>query len=144
VPVEDRIDHERRLVIARAWGTLTYLEMIEYQRRVWSRSDVNGYDELIDVTDVETFERPSPGVVASIAKLAASMDAAGPPAKLAVLAPGDLGYGLARQYQVLRMAEGSTKTIAVFRTRDEAEAFLCPASLPADRDRPEHAVDVVR
>jgi len=50
MPLAHRIDHRPRLVIARASGTLTDEEVFAYQKDVWSRPDVAGYDELVDMT----------------------------------------------------------------------------------------------
>ena len=53
MPIEYRIVRERRLVVAKAHGTLTDQDVFGYQRDLWSRADVAGYDELVDMTQVE-------------------------------------------------------------------------------------------
>jgi hypothetical protein len=50
MPLAHRIDHRLRLVLAWASGTLTDEEVFAYQKEVWSRPDVAGYDELVDMT----------------------------------------------------------------------------------------------
>ena len=53
MPIEYRIDHDRKLVVAKGRGTVTDPDVFGYQREVWSRDDVAGYDELIDMSEVE-------------------------------------------------------------------------------------------
>jgi hypothetical protein len=74
VPIEYRIDHERRLVLARGHGTFTDRDAFGYQREVWSRPDVAGYDELIDMSDVREIPLPDPKRVRDLAHLSAEMD----------------------------------------------------------------------
>jgi hypothetical protein len=131
MPLDYDIDHARRLVTARGRGILTYQEMVEYQSAVWSRPDVEGYDELVDVTAVEDFAQPSTDRVRDLASLSAVMDGRRA-AKFAIVAPGNLAYGLGRMYQTYRSMEGSgTKEVGVFRTMAEALVFLS-----AGRDAP--------
>jgi len=125
MPIEHQIDHERRLVLARGVGTVNSQDMFGYQREVWSRPEVAGYDELIDMSAVEHFEKPSIDRVMQLAQLAAAMDTGAPVSKLAIVAPGDLAFGLGRMYQTHRgMEERSQKRVGVFRSLAEAQAFL--------------------
>lgn len=125
MPIEHRIDQERRLVRVRVHGTLTDEEVFGYQREVWSRPDVEGYDELVDMTDVEHIALPSSGRVQDLASLSASMDTRSRASRLAVIAPSDTAFGIGRMYQTYRELDPrSTKEIGVFRTRSEALAFL--------------------
>ena len=125
MPIDYEIDHDRRLVIARGRGTLTDEDVFSYQRSVWSRSDVAGYDELIDMSGVERIELPPGDRVADLAKYAAAMDRDARASKLAIIAPKDLAFGLGRMYQAHRGLEHrSTKNVGVFRSQEEALAFL--------------------
>src|SRR5262249_11910815 len=56
MPIEFRIDHKRRMVFAKGHGTLTDREVFGYQLNVWSRPEVVGYNELVDLTDVQHIE----------------------------------------------------------------------------------------
>jgi hypothetical protein len=71
IPIEYRIDHERQLVLARGCGTLTDEDVFGYQREVWSRADVVGYKELIDMSDVDHIALPSANRVRDLAQLSA-------------------------------------------------------------------------
>ena len=53
MPIVHRIDHERRLVVAEGRGIVTDQDVFGYQRDVWSRPEVAGYDELVDMSEVE-------------------------------------------------------------------------------------------
>jgi hypothetical protein len=125
MPIEYTIDHECRLVRARALGTLTDADVFGYQLAVWSRPDVAGYDELIDMSEVEHIAIPSAGKVQELAALSARLDRGASPTRFAFVAPGDHAYGLGRMYQVYRGLEGQgKKEVRVFRTMAGALAFL--------------------
>jgi hypothetical protein len=125
MPIEYQIDHARRLVLAKASGALTKPDFFEYQRTVWSRPDVAGFDELIDMTDVQGIEIVTADRAMDLATLSAEMDVDGPPSKLAIVAPGDLAYGLGRMYQTYRsMQDRSNKQVGVYRSMRDALSFL--------------------
>jgi hypothetical protein len=84
-----------------------------------------GYDELIDMSAVTDIDVPSAERVEELAIEAAMRDAVHGPAKVAIVAPGELAFGLGRLFQVQRRVEpGSTKNVGVFRTMDAALKFL--------------------
>src|SRR5262247_1308249 len=125
MPIKYRVDHERKVVFAEGSGTFTDADVFGYQREVWSRPDVHGYSELIDMTAVERIEQPSPERIEQLAVLSAEMDAISRSRRFAIVAPTTIAYGLGKMYQAMReMQDRSTKEVGVFRTRDEALAFL--------------------
>jgi hypothetical protein len=125
MPIEYRIDHDRSLVWTRGHGTLTDQDIFKYQREVWSRPDVMGYSELMDMSAVEQIEVPSTGRVWELAQLSVRADDPRRSAKFAIFAPSDLAFGMGRMYENYRgLQSGSTKEVGVFRTREEALAFL--------------------
>lgn len=125
MPLEHRIDHRLRLVLTRAVGTLTDDEVFAYQREVWSRPDVAGYDELVDMSAVQHVAVPSIDRVALLASLSAGMDPQAPVSRFAIVAPRDFEYGLGRLYGARRELDTrGTKRVAVFRTRAEALSWL--------------------
>jgi len=130
MPIEYRIDLQRHLVVARALGTLSDADVFRYQETVWSRADINGFDELMDMGTVESIIVPSRDRVRQLATLACQMD--NPPAggRFAVVAPQDDAYGLARMYETWRNLHAAVKKeIGVFRTLPPALEFL---GLPRD------------
>jgi hypothetical protein len=125
MPIDYCIDHQRRLVIAQGRGALTDDDVFGYQRSVWSRRDVAGYDELIDMSLVTHIDLPSSERVAELAQLSAAMDAPDKESKLAIVAPKDLAFGLGRMYQVHRgMESANVKQVGVYRSLPEALRFL--------------------
>lgn len=125
MPIEFTIDHARRLVTATARGTVTGEDVFGYQRAVWSRADVQGYNELLDMRAVEALALPSVDNMRALAELSASMDAPQTSSKFAIVATTDEAFGLSRMYETYRHLEGkSTKEVAVFRTITEAYAYL--------------------
>jgi len=125
MPLAHRIDHRLRLVLAWASGTLTDEEVFGYQTEVWSRPEVAGYDELVDMTAVEHVALPSMGRVRDLAALSAGMDARGATSRFAIIAPRDFEFALGRMYGSHRELDGrATKRVSVFRSRPEALAWL--------------------
>jgi hypothetical protein len=125
MPIEFSIDHEKRLVRAKGSGTLTDEDVFSYQREVWSRAEVAGYNELMNMSDVKQIALPSMDRVRDLAKLSASMDIAKSESKFAVVLAADLAFGLGRMYEMYRDLQAqSTKQVGVFRTLGEALEFL--------------------
>lgn len=125
MPLAHRIDHPLRLVLAWASGTLTDEEVFAYQNEVWSRPDVAGYDELVDMTAVEHVALPSIERVLDLAALSAGMDAKGSRSRFAIVAPRDFEFALGRLYGTHRELDSrATKRVSVFHSRPEALAWL--------------------
>jgi hypothetical protein len=133
MPIDHLIDHKRRLVLAWGSGMFSDEDVFAYQREVWSRPDVIGYGELMDMTDVKSIPEASSERLMELATLATEMDTSSGRSRFAIIAPDDLAYGLASMFATFRSANvRSKKEVAVFRTRAEASAFL---GLP---DTPSH------
>jgi len=125
MPIEYRVDHDHRRVVVEGHGTLSTDELFRYQREVWSRSDVAGYDELADMSDVQSIAQPTPGMMRELAGLSASTDPAGGRSRFAIIAPQQEIFGLGRMYEAYRgLVNRSTKQVAVFRDRAEALRWL--------------------
>ena len=125
MPIAVRVDHKARVVVAAGYGVLTDSDVFGYQRGIWSQKDVAGYNELIDMTRVEQIALPSTERVRDLAKLAAAMDQPASHSKLAVVASEDIAFGLGRMFQAYRELDSrSTKEVGIFRTMQEALAFL--------------------
>ena len=137
MPLVYRIDHEARVVIAVGSGTITDADVFGYQTEVWSRPEVAGYDELIDMSLVTDINVPSGGRVRDLAALSATMDDKNTTSRFAIVAQTDVAFGLGRMYQTYRTLDRrSTKEVGVFRTMREALAFLrrdTPLEMPEFR-----------
>src|SRR5262245_29763876 len=125
VPITYRIDPERRLVWARGSDTFSGEDAFAYQREVWSRLEVVGFSELIDMTEVTRIVQPSGVRMQALAHESAAMDGPADGPRLAIVAPDSLVFGLGRMYQTYRQLEpASRKAVGVFRTLEAAVAFL--------------------
>ena len=130
MPIEYRIVHEHRILIAKARGNVIEEDIFGYQHEVWSRTEVDGYDELVDMSDVERIVLPSINRVRELVSASANMDKPSK-SRFAIVAPNDYAFGLARMFQAYRELDvRSTKRVAVFRCMEDALAFLNLATLP--------------
>jgi hypothetical protein len=124
MPIDYQIDHARRLVSAKSWGVMADADVFAYQKAVWTRPDVAGYHELMDMSAVENIATPSIDRLRELARISAAMDVCSP-SKFAIFAPSDLTFGFGRMYQAYRsLNERSVKRVGVFRSLAEALAFL--------------------
>ena len=125
MPLEYRIDRERKVVFATAASILSDEDVFAYQREVWSRGDLAGYDEVVDLGQVEKLALSSNDQVRALAELASAMDVPGASSRLAIVAPHDLAYGFARMFETYRtMNQRGTKVVSVFRSMQAALDWL--------------------
>ena len=59
MPIDYRVDHEHRLVLAEGRGDVTAEDIFAYQREAWGRADVHGYDEIVDMSAVGRIVEPT-------------------------------------------------------------------------------------
>jgi hypothetical protein len=125
MPLVFRLEHEARVIVTAAYGTLTDDEVFGYLRQIGSREDAIGYDEFVDLTHVTHIAVPLTERVGDVVSAAAKLDEVRRTSRSAIVAPDDLAFGLGRMYQTRReMEPGSTTEVGVFRTSEEALAFL--------------------
>lgn len=140
MPIVHRIDHENRIVLVRAYGVLTDEDVFTFQHTVWSQPEVAGYNEVGEMTYVTDIAIPSIHRVRDLARTAADMDPIDAESKFAIVAPEDLGFGLGRMFQAYRgMEKASRKEVGVFRTLEEAFAWLRIKEPPAMPELPKGA-----
>jgi hypothetical protein len=124
MPLRYQIDDEHRLVLARGYGVLTDQEVFEYKQSVWSLERVAGYDEIVDVTEVDGIDFPSTERLRELARLSAAMDVK-VPSRVAILANDLVTFEIARMYEIFRKLDRrSTRDVSVFRNMEEALAWL--------------------
>jgi hypothetical protein len=129
MPIVSRVDHAHR-VIAEWGGVLQDTEVFRYEETVWTRPDVAGYDELVDLSGIEEIVTLTTDQVQRLAALSAAMDKPashdpGQPTRLAIVAPDERTQQLSRLYQSFReMHPSTTREVAVFHTRADALAYL--------------------
>jgi hypothetical protein len=119
MPVNYRIDEERRLVVATAWDRVTGAEVVEQQRKILNdprfEPDFFQFLDLADVMQME-IERPT---VAELARF----DLFSAKSRRAFFAPNPLAYGIARMFVAFREANGQEQ-VQVFKDRSEALQWL--------------------
>lgn len=131
---EYHIDFGRRIVFARGVGQIRPEDVFGYQQNVWTRAEVKGFNEMVDMSGATRIEDPTPANMQKLAEASVLNDPEQGYTKFAIVAPQDITYGLGRMYEVYRgMAQNSKKHVHVFRTADEACVFLGikPADLPS-------------
>jgi hypothetical protein len=125
MPIEYDIDRDSKLVSARVTGVLTHDDLIGYQRDVWTRPDVEGFDEIFDVSEVEKIAYESSRRVGETASFAATTDSKNYPTRLAIVTTTPEAFGLARMYQTYReTTPGNTKLVKVVRSMAEAHEWV--------------------
>jgi hypothetical protein len=123
--IEHRIDTQRRVVHARVLGVMTDADVFAYQRTVWSDPAVAGFDEIVDMSGVTEIVMPSSLRARDLAEVSAGMDAPDTSSRLAIVAPADFAFGLARMYASYRgLQERGSKEVEVFRSLEEATRWL--------------------
>ena len=132
MPCSYRILPKDNLVVIAHYGTITTDENIATLRHI--RSDPEARDDqdyLVDFSRVTTFDMDFRRMLAHVNRLQEQVPH-GAGTATAIVAPGDVGFGLARMYQSL--AEGRLPfRIGVFRSRPEAMAFLGRPDAPRFR-----------
>lgn len=109
-------------------GTLTHGDMMAYQKTVWSRPSVRGFDELIDMSEVAGLDFESPQDVLELAALSATMDDSKKRTRLAIVAADKLHHALARMYRAYRdQSPRTSREVEIFGSLDEALKWLRPS-----------------
>ena len=125
MPIEYQIDHNRRFVLARAIGDLTAEEIFKYQMEVWSLPETRGYNELIDMSNVEEIVSPTEEKLVELAKISAYMDDRKIATKFAIVASEPFAYGMGQLYEAYRnINPRSTKEVRVFRSMKDAIEWI--------------------
>lgn len=136
MPITYHIDPVRKIVFARGRGTFTHEDLVRYQDEVWSRSDVAGFDELVDMRPVEHLALKSIGHMREIADQSSETDSLTRQARLAIVAQDEVAQSLGRLYSALRAQNPrSTKEVQVFSRLEPALEFLGIANLPENWDK---------
>ncbi|MBW2446411.1 MAG: hypothetical protein JRG83_10830 [Deltaproteobacteria bacterium] len=128
--MDHEIDESRNLVVARVSGSVDSETLLAHLTRI--KEDVRlrpGYRSWFDLTDAE------PGDVGGefvrrAADIARRFDERTGPVRVAVLAPDDLTFGLARMYSLL--VGSLQREVRVFRSAADARAWLCVADPEGD------------
>jgi hypothetical protein len=129
MPIVTRVDPDKRLVIVKVSGVMEDAETFNYQLTTWSRRELAGYDELIDMSDVTEIALPSVSRARELAQLSAEMDKPGPPGvkpgRMVIVAPHEASYAIGKMFEAFReMNPRNIKDVTVVRTMAEALMLL--------------------
>lgn len=125
MPIRYQVNAERRLILAVASESIGERDLIGYQQDIGTRPELAGFDELIDLSLVDSLLDIHLSTIKRVADLATSMERAHSPSKLAIVAPQDIYFGLGRMFEAFRTRSSQTrKQVSVFRSLLEAERWL--------------------
>lgn len=122
VPIAYRIDPERQLVLTRAWGVLTDRDILGHKENLVRDAAFDPQmRQLSDIRAIERLDVTVAGVRAMVAHDAANAQRR-TGHRMAFVVATDEVYGMARMYDL--MGDSQQNDVAVFRTLEEAEAWL--------------------
>lgn len=115
MPTFYKIDKERRLVLTSGSGTFTLADAVSHQTRLLNDLDFDpGFSQIADFRHVTHFDISASDIQKLAEKRVFSAES-----RRAFIAPTDVGFGLARMFEIMR-ANFAEEKIAVFRDLDEA------------------------
>lgn len=124
MPTESLILPEYRLIWQRYWGSLLRCEIFATRDLVHNAPDYDpSFHVLQDFRGTEETELTHSEVILLAESMKAHRQEIGIPLRLALLAPGDLGFGMGRMFMTL-LGDNPLIRTATFRTVDEVVAFL--------------------
>lgn len=120
MPCDYELDLQRRWIRCRAWGTVTFAEGIENRRRFTSDPNFSpDFHQIYDGSDVTRLI-----ITASETGLLALDTIFSPKSRRAFVAPRSDTYSFARTFQLYRQINAGKDQIRLFRTIEDAEAWL--------------------
>jgi hypothetical protein len=123
LPTTYTIDEESAVVLVECFGVVTNQDMLDCMARLHNDpARKPGMPSLVDCRGVERMLVTPSGVQAAVMVAATMVDRRQPPWAVAVIAPQDEVFWMARTYEVLRA--GSPETVRVFRQPAAAKRWL--------------------
>ena len=123
MPATYTIDQESAVVRVECFGVFTNEDMLDCVARLYNDpARKPGMPTLVDCRGVERMMVTPSGVQAAVVVQATMVDRRQPPWAVAVIAPQDEVFWMARTYEVLRA--GSPETVRVFRQPAAAKRWL--------------------
>ena len=124
MPYDVSIDHEQKLVSSVWRGDIDEAVCVSYINDVWGIPEIGAYDELVDFRKVTTMDLSIEAIqrLVSRSRSVATPDAV---ARSALVATGDIMYGLSRMYVSFRdMDDAHQREWKVVDDIDEARRWL--------------------
>lgn len=124
MPMTYHWDASARVLRTRITGHVTDVDLTEHLACIVADPTIGApLREVVDMTDAERVDFSSN----RLQQLAIAASHHGPRfggMRTAIIAPSDSTFGISRMYELLADAAGSPIAVAVFRSRDAAEAWL--------------------
>ena len=122
MPIRMIIDRAAGLIRTTASGRVSGDDLVTYYHRLRAhpdfRSTLNEIFDLSEVTDAAV----DAGDVRRLSEVTEEFTRRGVTVRIAIVAPRDLEFGLARMYEMLQSQ--SLNDVRVFRTRADAESWI--------------------
>jgi hypothetical protein len=123
MPIVYAIDPDRSRVTLAYTGTITDRDLLDTFDRLYRDPGHRvGMDELSDLREVRSVEVTAKGLQDLAIRTSLQLDRARQTWRVAIVAPADVVFGMARMYELLR--EGSPERVMVFRDLPAAESWL--------------------
>jgi hypothetical protein len=122
MPIQVNADESRELVEIVFTGEVTGSEFAELMEKYFHEPSSALPLGLFDLSDVTIVDVAAGSVREAARRAEQYVDSRLEGGKLAIIAPRDLLFGMARMYEILR--GDSPVEVRVFRERDEAESWL--------------------
>jgi hypothetical protein len=122
MPIEHRYDPALRTLFLEFSGEVSEAELVDTARKLAADPSIPpGHRELVDLSRIQNTDVTS-AALRRVAHIYTESDKRPEDSRVAIVAPGDLYYGLSRMYEAFRRS--SPVEIRVFRELGEARAFL--------------------
>ncbi len=126
MPIRMIIDRDAGLIRTTASGRVEGSDLIAYYRNLRTHPDFrSNLNEIFDATRIETVDLTAEDV-RRLSNLTEEFTKRGVPVKVAIIAPGDVEFGMSRMYEMLQMQ--SINVLKVFRERAPAEEWILEAN----------------
>lgn len=124
MPFFSHIEDELDLHYVRVEGDVDLEDVIRFQDELIGKAtETEGMDALYDLSAVERLDVTREGI-ADIRERSRLRREIAAPGRLAIVAPTDLSFGLARMYVMMAERADEPRELAVFRDRGEAASWL--------------------
>jgi len=127
MPISIRLDAARKVTYATATGVITDAHLLEMCRAMLTDPEYDpSADQIFDAGGIERLDF-RPATLQEAAELFARVDRGIPTGahpKVAIVAPNDVTFGVARMYEAYREMHPSPKRYFVCRTMEEARRWL--------------------
>ncbi len=122
MPIRITVDKQNALIHTHATGHVTGADLIDYYQRLRAHPDFrSNLNEIFDATEVEQIDLTADDV-RKLSAFTEEYTSLGVPVRVAIVASGDLEFGMSRMYEMLQVR--SINLLKVFRERSQAERWI--------------------